>query len=238
LFPGQDPLNRHLQWTDPIMKFVQISTEPRRIVGIVKDIDDIHNTPAPALTVYTPIDQELGTPRLFLRAKGNADALTPSVARIAHELFPDQPVERAATLEEVRSERLAPERLNTIVFGGFASLALAISVVGIAGVLAFSISARTRELGVRLALGSQPSTLLAKVLSEGVVMAAFGVASGLTVGYAGARLIGSYVLPVQLPGTVPIAGAAAVLIAATSIASLVPALRASRVDVIEALRSE
>jgi ABC-type antimicrobial peptide transport system permease subunit len=128
--------------------------------------------------------------------------------------------------------------LNTIVFGGFASLALSISVVGIAGVLAFSVSARTRELGVRLALGSQPRMLLTKVLSEGVLMAAFGVVAGLAVGYAGARVIGSYVLPVQLPGAVPVAGAAAILVAATSIGSLVPALRASRVDVIQALRSE
>lgn len=237
LFPGQDPLNRHMQWTDPIMKFVDISTEPRRIVGIAGDIDDVHTTPGSTLMVYAPFDQEGGN-RLILRAKGNPNGLAPAVARIAHELYPDQPVERAATLEEVRSERLAPERLNTIVFGGFASLALAISVVGIAGVLAFSVSARTRELGVRLALGSQPRTLLAKVLSEGVVIAAFGVASGLLVGYAGARVIGSYVLPVQLPGSVPIAGAAAILIAATAIASFVPALRASRVDVIQALRSE
>jgi predicted permease len=237
LFPGQDPLNRHMQWTDPIMKFVDISTEPRRIVGIVGDIDDVHTNPGSTSMVYAPFDQEGGN-RLILRAKGNPNGLAPAVARVAHELYPDQPVERAATLEEVRSERLAPERLNTIVFGGFASLALAISVVGIAGVLAFSVSARTRELGVRLALGSQPRMLLAKVLSEGVVIAAFGVASGLSVGYAGARVIGSYVLTVQLPGTVPIAGAAAILIAATSIASLVPALRASRVDVIQALRSE
>jgi predicted permease len=237
LFPGQDPLNRHLQWTDPITKFVGINTDPRRIVGIVADIDDTHTIPGPTMTVYAPFDQELGN-RLFLRAKGNPDTLAPAVARIAHELYPDQPVERAATLEEVRSEVLAPERLNTIVFGGFASLALAISVVGIAGVLAFSVSARTRELGVRLALGSQPRMLLAKVLSEGVVMAALGIAAGMFAGYAVARVVGSYVLPIQIPGGVPITAAAAILIVAASLASLLPALRASRIDVIQALRSE
>jgi ABC-type antimicrobial peptide transport system permease subunit len=85
-----------------------------------------------------------------------------------HDLLPDQPVEHPATLEDVRSETLAPERLNTIVFSDFATVALAISIVGIAGVLAFSVSARTRELGVRLALGSEPRMLLSRILMEGV----------------------------------------------------------------------
>ena len=72
----------------------------------------------------------------------------------------DQPVERAGTLDDVRAEVLAPDRLNTIVFGGFAAVALAISIVGVAGVLAFSVSGRTREFGIRLAVGSQPRDIL------------------------------------------------------------------------------
>jgi putative ABC transport system permease protein len=189
------------------------------------------------MMVYVPVDQEFGS-RLFVRAHGDPYAVAPAVARIAHELSPEQPIEHAATLEDVRAEVLAPERLNTIVFGGFAAVALAISVVGIAGVLAFSVSARTRELGVRLALGSQPRMLLSGVLFEGVLMAGFGVAAGLVTGYAAARIVAGYVLAIQIPGIVPIAGAAILLIAAAAFASLVPALRASRVDIIEALRTE
>ena len=85
----------------------------------------------------------------------------PPITRIIRELSADQPVEQAATLEDVRAEVLAPDRLNALVFGGFAGVALTIAVVGVAGVLAFSVSARTREFGIRLAIGSEPRHLLA-----------------------------------------------------------------------------
>ena len=106
--------------------------------------------------------------RLFVRAAGDPYALVPAVTRVIREMSADQPVERAATLEDVRAEVLSPERLNAFVFSGFAGIALLIAVVGVAGVLAFSVSARTREFGVRLAVGSAPRHLLARVLSEGV----------------------------------------------------------------------
>src|SRR4030095_7662522 len=102
-----------------------------------------------------------------------------------------QPVERASTLDDVRAEVLAPDRLNTIVFGGFAAVALAISLVGVAGVLSLSVSGRTREFGIRLAVGSQPRTILTGVLSEGVVMAVIGVAAGVLGGFGLAPILGS-----------------------------------------------
>jgi predicted permease len=238
LFPGQDPVNRHLMWTDGLTRFIGLSAEPRRIVGVVADIDDEHVDPNPAMTVYHPFEQELGGGRLFVQVRTDPYALVPVVTRIVHDLSADQPVERAATLEDVRAEVLAPERLNTVVFSGFAAVALAISVVGVAGVLAFSVSARTREFGVRLAIGSQPGRLLRGVLAEGLVMAAAGVAAGAAGGFVLARIIGTYVLPVQFPGAVPVIGAAMVLLVAATLASLLPAARAARVDVMQALRSE
>jgi len=160
------------------------------------------------------------------------------MTRVIREMSADQPVERAATLEDVRAEVLTPDRLNTIVFGGFAAVALVISIVGVAGVLAFSVSARTREFGIRLAIGSQPRAILAAVLREGVVMVMLGIVAGAAGGYALAKVIASYIQDIRLPGAVPIAGSAAVLVIAAVTAALLPALRASRVDVIEALRSE
>jgi predicted permease len=237
LFPGQDPINRQLVWTDPVTKFIGLSNEPRRIVGVVADIDDSSITPAPVMTIYQPFDQE-GGGRLFVRTSSNPYLLVPTIKRIAHELSPEQPVERAATLEDIRAEVLSPERLNAIVFGGFAGVALAISVVGVAGVLAFSVSARTREFGVRLAIGSQPRRLLRDVLLEGMFMAGVGVISGGLGGFALARAVGSLIMPVQLPTPLPIVAAASVLIGAAAVAALVPAMRASRIDVMEALRSE
>nr|MDQ3421193.1 FtsX-like permease family protein [Acidobacteriota bacterium] len=109
---------------------------------------------------------------------------------------------------------------------------------GVAGVLAFSVSARTREFGVRLAIGSAPRHLLTRVLREGAVIAAAGIVVGAIGGVVLARIVGFYIPDVEIPGLVPITAAAAVLVAAAVLASLMPAARASRIDVIQALRAD
>jgi predicted permease len=238
LFPGREAVDRHLQWTDGVMKFIGISTEPRRIIGVVPDVDDENIIPQPAMTVYQPSTQEGWNGRLFVRAQNDPYALVPAITRTIREIAGDQPVERAATLEDVRAEVLTPDRLNAIVFGGFATLALLISVVGVAGVLAFSVSGRTREFGIRQALGARPRTILTKVLSEGLVIASAGVVAGFVVGFVLERTIGKYIGEVQLPGALPLIASAAVILAAAVIASALPAARAARVDPAEALRSE
>jgi predicted permease len=238
MFPNQDALNRYLVWTDPVMKFIPISTEPRRIVGIAADIDDENVVPGPAMTVYHPFEQEIGGGRLFVHARTDPYALVPSITRIIRDLSADQPVERAATLDDVRAEVLAPDRLNALVFGGFAGVALVIAIVGVAGVLAFSVSARTREFGVRLAIGSTPRELLARVLREGAVIAGAGIVAGAAGGFLLARIVHAFVQDTHLPGAAAIAGAAVVLVAAAVLASLMPAARAARVDVVQALRAD
>jgi ABC-type antimicrobial peptide transport system permease subunit len=125
-----------------------------------------------------------------------------------------------------------------VVFGGFAAVALAIAVVGVAGVLAFSVSGRTREFGIRLAVGSQPRHLLAGVIAEGALMAVAGVVAGAVCGFALARLAGGYLPEVRMPDGVPIVASAVVLLGAEVVASVLPAARAARVDVMQALRSE
>jgi putative ABC transport system permease protein len=239
MFPSLDAVNRHIMWTDPVMKFIDVSTGPRRIVGVVADVDDENIVPGPAMTVYHPFEQqELWGGRLFVHTSTDPYALASPIMRIIREMSADQPVEGAATLEDVRAEVLAPDRLNTLVFGGFATLALAISVVGVAGVLAFSVSGRTREFAIRLALGAHPRKILTNVLIEGVVIAVIGVAAGAVVGFAFSRLLGGYIQDVRLPGLLPSFGSVGVILAATVIASVLPAARAARVDVMEALRSD
>jgi len=238
LFPGQSALNRELRWTDPVLKFVGISNEPRRIIGVVPDFDDENIIPSPAMAVYQPTTQEGWNGRLFVRAQQDPYSLVPSITRVIHELSADQPVERAATLEDIRAEVLTPNRLNAIVFGGFAAVALLISVVGVAGVLAFSVSGRTREIGIRMALGAQPRNILTGVLFEGLVIAAIGVGGGLVVGLAAVRILAKYAAEMQPPGALSFIVSAAVLLTAAVIASAVPAARASRVNAVEALRAQ
>ena len=238
MFPNQDAVNHHMMWTDPVMKFIDISEEPRRIVGVAADLDDQNVVPGPAVTVYHPLEQELGGGRLFVHTHSDPYVLVPAITRIIRDMSVDQPVEHAATLEDVRAEVLTPDRLNALVFGGFAAVALAIAVIGVAGVLVFSVSGRTREFGIRLALGAQPRHLLTSVIVQGAVMAAAGVVAGAVCGYALARLASSYVVDMRMPGVVPVVASAVVLLAAAVVASALPAARAARVDVMEALRSE
>src|ERR1051325_5811209 len=248
MFPGQDPINRHVMWTDPVMDFVNINKGPRRIVGVAADVDDQHLVPGAVPTIYHPFGQvpdnlsdngvSIFGGRLFVHTHGDPYSLVTSVTRIIRELSIDQPVEHAATLEDIRAEVLTPDRLNSIVFGGFAAVALAISIVGVAGVLAFSVSARTREFGIRLAIGSQRRHLLTQVVTEGAIMAGAGVIAGAAFGFILAKFAGRFFVEAKMPGALPVIASALLLMVVAVIASVLPATRAARVDVMQALRSE
>ena len=234
LFPNGEALNRQIWWTDPVF-----GSAKRRIVGVAADLNDESVLPVPAWVVYHPLRQIPFGGRLFVQtAGGDPYALVPAITRAIHEISAEQPVERAATLEDVRAGMLTPDRVNAFVVAGFAGVALAIAIVGVAGVLAFSVSARTREFGVRLAIGSTPRDLLTAVLREGAAIVAVGIVTGVGLGYALAALGASYVEGMQLPGVWPVLGAAAVLAVTAVAAALLPARRASRVDVLQALRTE
>ena len=205
---------------------------------MVADVDDENVVAGPTMTVYHSFQQVPYGGRLFVHTAGDPYALVTPVTQIIRKLSPDQPVERATTFADVRAEVLAPERLNAFVFSAFAGIALLIAVVGVAGVLAFSVSARTREFGIRLAVGSTPRQLLTLVLGQGAFLVAIGIAAGLLGGYAIGRAAGSYFDDLRLPGVLSVLSAAAVLGGAALVASLIPAARAARVDVLQALQQE
>jgi predicted permease len=246
MFPGEDAIGRHVYWTDPVLAFLDGTdsekarvTAPHRIIGVVPDVDDLHIVPEPTPTIYgTFAEGALFGGHLFIHTTGNPYALVAPVTKIIRGMSADQPVEHPATLEDIRAKVLAPDRLNSLVFGVFAGVALAIAVVGVAGVLAFSVSSRTREFGIRLALGSQPESILKTVVTEGAIMATAGVVAGGLFGFAAARLAAFYFGDLKMPGTGPVVLSAIVLLTAAVIASFLPAARAARVDVIQALRSE
>src|SRR5690348_9838359 len=246
MFPNEDALNRHIYWTDPVLQFLPGSKDdkarflaPHRIIGIVQDIDDLHIVPEPTVTIYETFnDGVMFGGHLLVHTNLNPYTLVTPVTSAIRNMSAEQPVEHAATLQDIRAEVLAPDRLNSMVFGVFAGVALLIAVVGVAGVLAFSVSSRTREFGIRLALGSQPRNLLRGVITEGAGMAAAGVGAGAAFGYGAAQLASKYIFAVELPGALPVVLSAIVLLVAAVAASSWPAARAARVDVIQALRSE
>jgi putative ABC transport system permease protein len=238
MFPHGDAVNHNLMWTDPVMKFIDVSTEPRRIVGIAADVDDENVVPGPVQAVYHPFEQEIGGGRMFVHTHTDPYALVSPITRIIRDLSVNQPVEHAATLEDIRSEVLTPDRLSALVFGGFAAVALAIAVIGVAGVLVFSVSGRTREFGIRLALGAQPRNLLTSVIAQGATIAAAGILAGAVFGYALAQIASSYATDLRMPSLLPVVASAFVLLAAAMVASVLPAARAARIDVQQALRSE
>ena len=233
LVPNGEAVNHRVAWTDPLF-----DRTPFRIVGVVADVDDENIVPEPSLTIYHPVDQLMVAGRLFVHVLGDPYAVVPALKKIVRRMSADQPVEHAATLEDVRAEVLAPRRINAFVLSGFAGIALVIAVVGVSGVLAFSVKARIREFGVRLALGSSPRRLLVGVLLEGLVIVAAGIFVGAAAGYALSSVASTSLDNVRLPETLPAFAAAIVLAAAAVLASLVPAARAARVDVLQALRSE
>jgi putative ABC transport system permease protein len=239
MFPNRDAVDRHIILTDPVLKFIpDFKSTPTRIVGVSADVDDEHIVPGPIMTLYYPFEQVTFGGRLFVHTSGDPYALVKPITTVVRDMSTDQPLERAATLADVRAEVLTPDRLNTFVFGGFALVALTIAVVGVAGVLAFSVSARTREFGIRLAIGAQPRQLLAGVIVEGAIMAGAGIVAGAGFGYAITRLATSYFADMHLPGAIVVIVSALVLMAAAVIAAALPAIRAARVDVIQALRAE
>lgn len=239
LLNGEEAVDRHISWTDPVIKFIGLSDKPRRIVGVVPDLDDVHIIPQPKMTIYQPANQEgwYGD-RMLVKTAGDPHQMIATITKTIRSVSADQPIEKPATLGDIRSEILTPDKLNAIVFGGFAAVALLISIVGVAGVLAFSVSGRIREFGIRMALGAQPSSILKNVLLEGAIIGALGVAAGVVAGFALAGVIGKYVAEFKIPGMMPLIASALLILVAAIIAAALPAARAARVDAVEALRAE
>lgn len=241
MFPNGEALGHSVMWTDPMLQSARGGRpQPRRIIGIVPDVDNRNLAPRPHMTVYHCFDQEQSflTGRLLVQTRSDPYALVQPITRVFRKLSPDQPVESASTLADIRAEVLSPEKLNAMVSGVFAGVALLVALVGVAGVLTFSVSARTREFGIRLAIGSQPRQLLMGVIAEGAAMALGGLTLGLVCGFALARVAGAFVGGLKMPGVTPLIGSAVLLLLAAVTAAAIPAARAARVDVMQALRSE
>ena len=173
-FKDQNPIGRRLSWK----LFSGKPSPTAEIVGVAADSRADGIEQAPFHTLYQPDTQSSPQSTLLVRTAGSMDRITPRVVETIRGLDPNRPIDHVRTLEEIRDDTIAPQRLNATLIGLFALLALAIATVGVAGVLAFSVSQRTNELGVRLALGAQRGMILRMILGEGATMAAIGLVVG------------------------------------------------------------
>ena len=198
----------------------------------------MHVVPEATVTIYHTFEQgPLFRGRLFIHTSVNPYSLVTPVIRIIRDLSTDQPIERAGTLEDSRAEVLTPQRLNSMVFGVFAAVALAIAVVGVAGVLAFSVSARSESSVSGWPLARRPNAC-SKTLSRKAPQWPRRDCGSALFGFVLARVARSYFADVTMPGVFSMAASAIVLLTVAIIASMLPAARAARVDVIQALRTE
>jgi predicted permease len=211
---------------------------PIEVIGVAADsrAEGIEHAPVP--TMYLPDTQMGAQSTLLVRTAGSADPLAPQVVEMIRGLDPNRPIDHVRTLEEIRDDTIAPQRLNATLIGLFSALALVIATVGVAGVLAFSVSQRTNELGIRLALGAERGSILRMVLGEGALMAAIGLAAGGLAAIPLSRLMSGLLFGIQPVDPPTIAAAAAIMIVVALLAAWIPARRATAIDPLTALRAE
>ncbi len=238
-FKTDSAIGRRISWklTNGITGAVSW-TPPAEIVGVVADSRADGIDQAPMHTMFQADTQSFVPSTLLVRTAGIPDRLTPYVIETIRQLDPNRPIDHVQTLEEIRDETIAPQRLNATLIGLFAALALAIATVGVAGVLSFSVSQRTNELGIRVALGAERGTILRMILGEGVAMALVGLAVGGAAAVPLSRLLNGLLFGIE-PADPPTIAMAAVLLLVVAIgAAWLPARRATAVDPMTALRGE
>ena len=234
LFHGQDPVGQRIASFD-VVRFAW--GDWRTIVGVVGNTRDAGLAEDPPPAMFIPQQRGLSG-ALAIRAESNAAALVPTVTGIVRRIAPNAAIERVATITETRDESVSARRLNATLIASFGLLALLIAAVGIAGVLAFSVSARTNEIGIRMSLGADAGKVQRMILSEGGVLLALGLGLGIAGAFALAGMIRGLLYGVPPHDPVTFIGVA-VTMAAIGIGSCwIPALRAARIDPAIAMRSE
>ena len=241
-WPASEALGKRINFnTDP-------KTEPRwhEVVGVVKDVRDVNPGNPTRPEVYLAQVQTSATDTsdngfeiaVFLRAKSDTRALLPGLQGIVRSLDPDLPLTQVGTMEDAIHRWAVTPRFRSVLLSVFAGLGLVLSLIGIYGVIAITITQQTREIGIRMALGAQPGDVMRMMLRRGMIWVAAGTAAGLLGALAATRLLGTLLFEVKSTDPVSFAIATGLLVAAALLACYLPARRAMRVDPMVALRYE
>jgi predicted permease len=237
-FPNQDPIGQRVAWTGEVLKFIGVSGDWRTVVGVVGDTKDggLDATPIPA--TFIPFAQgDFPSGGFVIRTTLNPSSLAAAATRVVREAAPDQPIEQVLTVDQIRDESVAPRRLNAMLVSSFGILAMIVAAVGIAAVLAFSVTARTNEIGVRMSLGADSGRVQRMVLSEGGRLVIIGLAFGVLGALSLTRLIQGLLFGVPPHDPVTLTIVATIMAVVGIGACWIPAIRASRIEPAVALRA-
>jgi predicted permease len=236
VFPGEDPIGKHIRLG------ISVDNKPsrmREIVGIVGNVkvEDLKSEWTPES--YGPYMQlPIGTITILARAANNPQNLAKPIAETIRSLDKDLPLYNVKTVEEYVDGTIAIPRFNTVLLGIFAGLAMVLTAVGLYGVIAYSVAQRTHEIGVRIALGAQPSDMMRLVVGEGLRLALVGVGLGLFGAFVLTRFLASMLFGVTSADPVSYVGVVFLLLGIVFLACYIPARRAMHVDPMVALRYE
>jgi len=235
LWPGQDPIGHRLAAST----FYFADDATAEVVGVAGDV--LYGRPGdrPMPDLYYPAAQGgLAWATLFVKTNGDPAAIGPAVRREIKALAPNLPVFDVATMSERSARTFSRERFGASLLGLLAGIALFLASVGVYGLVSETVAGRTREIGVRMALGASPSDIVRDVVRRGVVLAAAGLAGGLAAAYALSRLLASLLFQVRPDDAATYAAVSLLLLLLTAGASWIPARRATRIDPTRALRTE
>jgi predicted permease len=237
LFPGRDPIGQKVAWTGDVLRFIGISGDWRTVVGVVGDTKDGGLDAEPRGVVFQPTTQEpLFGGGLVIRASREAASLAPAATRVVRSIAPKNAIENVMTVSQIRDQSVAPRRLNAALVSSFGALAVVIAAVGIAGVLAFSVSARTNEIGVRMSLGADRWMVQRMVLLEGGVLLVVGLLLGVAGALGTTRLMRELLFGVAPHDPTTLSVVAVMMLAVGVGACWLPARRAASIEPVTAIR--
>jgi predicted permease len=237
-FHGEDPIGKRLAWTGDVLRFTPISGEWRTIVGVAGNTQDGGLDAQPREAMFMPFAQSLALGGgLVIRADSNVAGVTAAATRIVRRIAPTALIENVMTVAQIKDLSVAPRRLNAALISMFGVLAVIIAAVGIAGVLAFSVSARTNEIGIRMSLGARRGQVQGIILREGGVLLAIGLVFGVAGAFFGASFIRGLLFGIEPHDPITLIGVAVMMAAIGIVACWIPALRAARIDPVITMRS-